>query len=176
MKRFDIALTLLEKCLSFNKRFKLFVKGKLPNEYSWMRDRPDELNFFNQQIDRINNNNILRNAVQFDGWGQDMADWYSKVGYILSVSDFEGTHQAVAEGGASGSIPIILNWSGASEVYNSRWITDDVDINAKRIINFSNDHNAFMIESAFSKKFMRDKFDINIISGIYNDLIDNINK
>src|SRR4051812_26080780 len=35
MKRLDLALDVLEKLWSKDKRYKLFVKGKLPQEYPW---------------------------------------------------------------------------------------------------------------------------------------------
>ena len=58
----------------------------------------------------------------YDGHGNDMHNWFQKVGYILSTSDFEGSHQAVAEGMAAGSVPIIYNWDGADTVYPEKFV------------------------------------------------------
>ena len=62
------------------------------------------------------------NAVIFDRHGDDMAIWYSKVGFILSTSDHEGSHQAIAEGMAAGCIPIIRNWNGATPLYPPQFV------------------------------------------------------
>lgn len=164
MKRFDIALSILEKCLLKNNKFKLFIKGRMPNEYSWMRDRADELDFFNQQFKRIQDNQNLKKSVFFDGWGNEMADWYKKIGYILSVSDFEGTHQAVAEGGASAAIPIMRDWEGASEVYSPQWICSSVDEMAERIVKSSQDPSVFNNCSIDVLAYMNANFDVNIVA------------
>lgn len=64
----------------------------------------------------------LQESVIFDGF-QDMGAWLPDIGYILSVSDREGTHEALLEGVASGCIPIIIDWSmvkdfgGVKELY-----------------------------------------------------------
>src|SRR5690606_41111982 len=70
---------------------------------------------------------VLRDAVIFDGPGSDMAEWFRHIGYILSTSDSEGCHTSVAEGMASGAIPVIYRWPGAETVYPSRFVFDDVD-------------------------------------------------
>lgn len=167
MKRLDIALNILELCLKVNKKFKLLVKGKMPQEYAWMRERPEEINYFNQQIERINKNPLLRSAVAFEGWGADMADWYKNIGYILSVSDFEGTHQAVAEGGASGAIPIIRKWEGADEVYGNHWIYADEKSASDFICNNAVSQDNYFFNSQKIKKEISNKYDIDVIFDMY---------
>jgi len=55
-----------------------------------------------------------------------MGDWFSKIGYILSTSDFEGSHLSVAEAMASGSSPVIITWDGADEIYPKENCFDDI--------------------------------------------------
>lgn len=171
MKRFDRALNILEKCVAGNNKFKLYVKGKMPDQYPWIRERPEELNYFNTQLNRINESKLLKNSVFFDGWGSEMAEWYSKIGYILSVSDFEGTHQAVAEGGASGSIPIIGRWNGASEIYGDRWICSDDDDMVSKIMLYANNHELFFEESSNVKRYMNSHFDSERIYSIFSSIV-----
>ena len=42
--------------------------------------------------------------------------------YVLSPSDFESFHYSIAEGVASGCVPIIWPWDGAEEFYPDSWI------------------------------------------------------
>ena len=171
MKRFDLALTILERCLVKNKKYKLYVKGKMPSEYPWMRDRPDEIKFFNDQLNRINRSPLLKKAVVFDGWGTDMANWYSKVGYILSVSDFEGTHQAVAEGGASGALPVIRDWVGSAEIYSSNWVFNSSEEMSDFIVGYHDSFDKYHEDSESVKKYMRSNFDFNFIVQKYLEII-----
>lgn len=53
--------------------------------------------------------NNLEEVVIFDGY-QNISKWLKSVGFILSVSDREGTHEALVEGVSSGSIPLIIDW------------------------------------------------------------------
>ena len=71
------------------------------------------MNWYQVQFDRIQSDPSLNGHVYFDEWGTDVPQWFEKINYILSVSDYEGSHQAVAEGAASGAVPTILKWDGA---------------------------------------------------------------
>jgi hypothetical protein len=51
-----------------------------------------------------------------------MARWLRGVGHILSTSDEEGSHTAVTEGMASGAVPVVRPWPGASDIYAGQWL------------------------------------------------------
>ncbi len=53
---------------------------------------------------------------------EDIPTFLQKVGFILSTSDHEGHQVAVAEGMASGCVPVILERPGAREQYSDRWV------------------------------------------------------
>lgn len=125
-KRFDLALDLLEKLRRVDRRYTLRVKGKLPEDFPWMKKRTEEMQYYEEQYKRIEQSELLAGAVVFDGHGNDMEHWFTKVGYILSTSDFEGSHQAVAEGMASGCIPLILPWEGADELYPAKYVFNTI--------------------------------------------------
>ncbi len=133
LKRLDRAIDLLEVLLEDDGRYCLRVKGKNPLDYGWLLKREDELEYYKKIFERLNNNSTLRYKVIFDPPGDDINDWLTLVGYILSPSDFESFHMAVGEGMLSGSIPLIWNWEGAQEIWGERWIVSDVT-QAKRAV------------------------------------------
>lgn len=121
-KRLDRALELLEFLLEEDDRFCLRVKGKHPLDYVWLLKRNDELAYFQSVFERINANPKLRHKVIFDPPGDDVNEWFTMVGFILSPSDFESFHMAIGEGMLTGATPIIWNWDGASEIWGEEWI------------------------------------------------------
>lgn len=123
-KRLDRALDVLEGLLKHDSDYKLRIKGKTPEDYPWMKNRPEEMEFYSQQNRRIELiNSKYPGAVLFDGFGPDMKDWYRKVGVVLSTSDFESFHLTLADGAASGSAPVSLNWPGADLIYPAIWLS-----------------------------------------------------
>ncbi|WP_429041714.1 glycosyltransferase family 4 protein [Aeromonas veronii] len=124
MKRLDKALDILEALNSMSPKYTLRVKGKLAKDYPWMLNRPEEMAYYNDLENRIANSPYLRDAVIFDGHGNDMAEWFRHVGYLLSVSDFEGCHLSAMEAMAAGTIPLIHKWEGADEIYPGNSIFD----------------------------------------------------
>jgi glycosyltransferase involved in cell wall biosynthesis len=167
MKRFDLALDLLKKLRKVDSRYNLRIKGKLPEDYPWMINREEEMEWYENQFSRLEEDKMLSTAVQFDGWGDDVPQWFNNIGYILSVSDFEGTHQAVAEGAASGATPIIINWKGAVVIYPHSWCYDGVDSMTSSILEFS--HN----DSKRKKfaKIIKKRYDLPRVYGIWSTLI-----
>lgn len=127
-KRLDLAVSLLGSLLEEDPRYRLFVKGKRPEDYPWMADRPEEMAFYEDlQLNIDDLNERFPGAVEFDGHGDDMAEWYRKIGVALSVSDFESFHFTVADGAASGAIPASLAWAGADFLYPREWLSGTID-------------------------------------------------
>jgi glycosyltransferase involved in cell wall biosynthesis len=121
-KRLDRALDLLEALLEEDDRYCLRVKGKHPLDYGWLLKREDELAYYRNVFERINSNPKLRHKVIFDPPGDDVNDWFTMVGFILSPSDFESFHIAIGEGMLTGAMPIIWPWDGAAEIWGKKWI------------------------------------------------------
>lgn len=65
--------------------------------------------------------------ITFYGWVNDMPNWYSDKDYIISTSLFESFHYSIAEGMASGLIPLIHNWFGVKYVYPGEYVFNDPD-------------------------------------------------
>lgn len=133
MKRLDHAIDLLERLLEEDSRYCLRIKGKNPLEYDWLLKREAELEYYRNIFERINSSDKLRYKVIFDPAGDDVNEWLSLVGFILSPSDFESFHMAVGEGMLTGAAPVVWNWDGADEIWPSESIVKSVD-EAKELI------------------------------------------
>ncbi|EJN02274.1 glycosyltransferase [Phyllobacterium sp. YR531] len=115
-KRLDLAFETLEILSEIDDRYSLHVKGKQPQNIEWLWARTKEREFYSDVYEKINSS-PLRHRVVFDPQGNDVQSWLEKIGFILSPSDFESFHMAVAEGMSSGSAPVIWSWDGAKEIY-----------------------------------------------------------
>ena len=124
-KRLDKALDVLRLLRMQDDRYRLFIKGRRPEEFAWMANRPDEMTFYDEQYRRIETDPWLVGAVSFDAQGDDMAAWYRKIGVVLSLSDFESFHLTLPDGAASGALPASLAWAGADQIYPTSWLHAD---------------------------------------------------
>lgn len=132
-KRLDKALDIFEILYHQDKRYKLFVKGRRPESYPWMlsKSRKEEMDFYRNQYKRIEDNGWQNNVI-FESFGP-IDEWLQKIGFVLSVSDFESFHLAPAEGMASGAMPVLLNWPGVETIYPKRYISDTINEAAKTV-------------------------------------------
>ena len=124
-KRLDRALDIFEELYATDNRYQLFIKGKRPEDYTWMHSnaRKSDMDYYADQYQRIKDGGWEEN-VFFEGHGP-IDEWLQNVGWILSVSDHESFHLSVAEGMASGAQPLVLNWAGSDSVYSSCAIFSD---------------------------------------------------
>lgn len=134
IKRIDRALDILELLRARDRRFRLIVKGKPPWAFPWMREREDERRMFQEAYRRIESAPLLRGAVTFEEFGPNIPAFLRKVGMIVSTSDWEGHQVSVAEGMASGCVPVILDRLGARQQYDEAWVHDSPDEAAASIL------------------------------------------
>lgn len=138
LKRADLALDLLNSVTQDNRNFKLFLKGRRPEEIDWVWNK--ERIFFDEIYDRVNEENeqAKTKKIIFESYDNGVANWIAKKGFLVSSSDIEGSHQAVAEAMAAGTIPIIIgSWSKdykAHRLYPSEFIFDTISDAKKYII------------------------------------------
>jgi glycosyltransferase involved in cell wall biosynthesis len=126
-KRPDRAVDYIEQLSRRDPRFRLRVRSRMPWEYKWAwDDRPAEraefIRLFRQCLF-----DPMRERVVFDRAGNDMPEWFRGVSVILSSSDSEGCHTSVAEGMASGAMPVCWNWPGAASVYGAERVHGSVE-------------------------------------------------
>ncbi|MBH0312084.1 glycosyltransferase [Alcaligenes faecalis] len=135
LKRLDKAIDLLESLLEEDDRYCLRVKGKNPLDYDWLLSRDFELQYYQSIYERTNKNPKLRYKVVFDPPGDDVNDWLSMVGYILSPSEFESFHMAVGEAMLTGAVPIIWDWNGAKEIWGEGFVVKSVREAKEKVLN-----------------------------------------
>ncbi|GAA5022822.1 hypothetical protein GCM10023258_13470 [Terrabacter aeriphilus] len=165
-KRLDLALDVLEGLLEREDDYRLRVKGRTPADYPWMLDRPDEMAYYDEQYARIEKINAAHpGAVQLDGHGDDMAEWYRGIGIALSVSDFESFHLTIADGAASGALPALLAWPGSDLVYPRDWVSPSVGALVDRIATTRRDPAAY-------KRVARESFDAGTVMDELLDLLE----
>ncbi len=169
LKAPHLAFEILEKLKRIDSRYTLFIKGKQPWEYDWLWRRTEERAYYDAFYARIKNSPCA-NSVVFDPHGNDIGDWFSKIGFILSTSDLEGSHQAVAEGMASGAVPVIRNWAGSEQLYPDRFIFRNTDEAAALVRKWSSREH-YDRECKSVKQFARELFHQDIINAQYDALI-----
>jgi hypothetical protein len=107
----------------------------------------------------------LAGSIVIDGYIDDVPSWCGDIGYILSSSEREGTHEAVLEGMAAGCIPALRNWpmvknfGGVGEVYPGWESFDDPRDLADWIVKSQGNHQDL---SQLAKEFAQQR-DIRIV-------------
>lgn len=137
-KRLDLALDLMEQLHEVDDRFRLRIKTALPQQEKWVWDDSEQRSYFTEQLDRLSRP-PLKDVVTLDPFGPDVASWFRKIGFILSLSDDESFHLAPAEGMASTTVPVIRNWPGADSVYSPEWVFGDLGAMAQQILELALD-------------------------------------
>lgn len=118
------ALEVLHQLLHFDPSYKLLLVGSIPSNATTLVPR-----------------NLLADGnVEILGRRDDMPQVYRNAGFILSASRSEGTHESVAEGAASGAVPVVRDWpldkrfGGATDIYPSDWIVESTTEASQRIM------------------------------------------
>jgi glycosyltransferase involved in cell wall biosynthesis len=169
LKAPHIALQIVQQLRAVDSRYSLRIKGKHPSEYEWLWRRDEERRYYEHFYEQIA---LPENegAVVFDEHGDDVAEWFTGIGFILSTSDYEGSHQAVAEGMAARAVPIVRDWSGAAELYPPRYVFHSVE-QAVQLISGWNSAEEREIEARACQAFARRHFDTAQIALQYESLI-----
>lgn len=121
-KRLDLALDVLRLLRREDPRFRLVVRSQVPWRQPYLRHDPAEVDFWRWCARRVAEDPLLRGAVRFDLPGPDMPRWYREVGHVLSLSDVESFHAALAEGMASGAVPVLRPWTGWEDLWDATWV------------------------------------------------------
>lgn len=168
-KRPDLALDILETCRKTKKDFTLRIKGKRPQDYPWMQKRQDEMSRYAERFDgRLVGD--LKDSVVFDGFDPNPGAWYARCGFLLSTSDFEGSHQAVAEGMAQGCIPVIRNWSGADGLYPHENIVTSTEEAQALILSSRKDPDTYYARCQQNREYALRNFEAREICCRYDEI------
>jgi len=156
LKAPHLALDILKELRKTDKRYKLYIKSKRPEELDWLWQKPEEQEYYKEFFNSLDELG-LQEAVVFEPHGSDVQQWFRHIGFIVSTSDYEAFHMAVAEGMASGSVPVIRNWEGAKDLFPERLIFNDVKEAVSLILSYS-DPEKYKAESKELKNFCRENF------------------
>lgn len=170
IKRLDLALDTLEQLLEIDERYTLSIKGNSPKSYAWLWARAKEREYYEQVYERINSNDRLRYKVVFDPPGDDVHRWLQKIGYILSPSDSESFHMALAEGMSSGAVPIVWQRKGVNKIYPFIELFDNPK-NAAKFIDKLRKSDSRPRLSAQCKKFIKENYDASVIRDKWLEVI-----
>ncbi|PKO07309.1 MAG: hypothetical protein CVU41_01015 [Chloroflexi bacterium HGW-Chloroflexi-3] len=169
LKAPNMAFDIFRQLRYIDSRYKMYMKGKMPWEYDWLWKRKEEREYYEKFFYKIDN--FLKNGdIVVESYDNDIAGWFSKIGFILSTSDREGSHQVVAEGMASGSLPVIRNWDGANLIYPNKYIFKSTN-EAVFLISKWIKEESYDIEISSIKNFSFQNFDQSIIIESYEKLL-----
>jgi len=169
-KRLDLAYETLKELQKIDKRYMLRIKGASPASYDWLWARTKERAYYEKIYSEINASK-LRYSVIFDPMGDDVAEWFQSVGYILSPSDFESFHVAPAEGMSSTTLPIIWKREGSSDIFPTVIKTNSPQLAAQQI-DFYRRNKAGERYKQISKEFILNTFDSKVTSKKWAELLD----
>ncbi len=118
------ALEILRDLREVDDRYSLTIFGKGPKDFGWVNGVAEERQYYDACQQFIEENGMGQSVI-YPGWA-DIRTELSKYGYVLSTSDFEGSHVAPGEAYCA-DIPMgILNWRGAEFVYPEEFIYGDI--------------------------------------------------
>ncbi|MGK5529916.1 glycosyltransferase family 1 protein [Streptomyces sp. URMC 129] len=168
-KRLDLGFDVLAALRARDPRWQLSVKSKMPWDYWWIWNKPDERGHYEPILRRVQNDELLDGAVVFDDFGSDVASWLRRIGFVLSTSDDESFHLAPAEGMASGAVPALLPWPGAETIYDRRWIHESPAAMAEAIAALAAD--GWAKEAAVAREQLRDHYSLEKVRSAWIDLL-----
>ena len=134
LKRPDFALEVLRRLVAEDTRFTLHLRGTAPWEYPWIWNRDiAEVEAYRALYQQVGADPVLRHHVVFEPAGSNVEAWFTKIGWVLSLSERETFHVAAAEGMASGAVPVFLERRGVADIFSDHWVFDSAESIARYI-------------------------------------------
>jgi glycosyltransferase involved in cell wall biosynthesis len=164
-----LGLEILKELRKTDERYKLFIKSKRPEELDWLWKKPEEQEYYKEFFQNVDDLG-LQDAVIFEPHGSNVQEWFRNIGFILSTSDFESFHLSIAEGMASGAIPIIRNWDGAKALFPERLMFDDTSGAASLILSYS-DPLKYENETKALKTYCTSHFSLDVLLPGYDKIL-----
>jgi glycosyltransferase involved in cell wall biosynthesis len=173
----DVAVRLLERLREIDSEYRLHFKGEHPWQRSYVWSRAKSRHFTMSLYSMIQRSG-LADGITFSPHSRDVAGWFVDIGIILSASNDESCHLAVAEGMASGAVPIIRNWNDADWMYPATYVLpydEDAFIDAAvgRICELR-DNGRLDDRREESIRYAREYFDTCVVAGQYDRMFNEI--
>jgi hypothetical protein len=107
-------------------KYKLFFKGFSPFKQEQTKQNKTEMDYYEKMFNMIKD----RKDIIIEGFNDNICSWFSKIGYILSYSDIEGSHQAIAEGMSAGCVPFLqgnyVDSGHALDIYPAKYCKKNI--------------------------------------------------
>lgn len=164
LKRPHLAVEILRHLVAQDKRFVLHLRGRAPWSFSWVwNSKAQEADAYRTLFETVGSDPLLRQHVVFEQHGANVESWFTKIGWVLSLSERETFHLAAAEGMASGAVPVFLRRRGVTSIFSDRWVFDDPESIA-RYIAMTAAHESWDYESQVAQEYAA-QFDFATVAG-----------
>lgn len=115
---------------------------------------------------------LILEGVTLEPFSDAVEDWFGSIGFTLSCSEREGTHEAAVEGMSRGAVPILRNWpmvrkfGGPAAVFPGldHLVFEDVD-NAAAIV--KREHQRFTQASSRAGEYFLENFAPEVVAPKY---------
>jgi glycosyltransferase involved in cell wall biosynthesis len=161
LKNPRLAVEILDRLRRHDQRWRLVLTGSPPRSYDWLWARDSERAYY-EAFEQYVEQQQLAGHLERQEWTDDSPAWYANVGFLLSCSDLEGSHQAVAEGMASGCVPVVRRWQGAEGMYPNSLLFDTAEEAEQLILECANDDRRAELVVA-GRREARTRFDTRVI-------------
>lgn len=165
------ALEVLAKLKESDERYSLTVMGKSYRELTWVAGDPLEQAYF-AACDSFIEHKGLTDSVHNLGW-VNTYDSVHEYGFVLSMSEHEGSHVGPGEAFCAGNQGVFLPWRGVEYVYPETSVFEDTDAMAEYILTMRNveDFNRVAISG---QDYMRNNYDISLFIDRVDELFRNV--
>jgi glycosyltransferase involved in cell wall biosynthesis len=153
------ALELLALLRSIDRRFTLSVLGNQPKDFPWVANDPLEQAYFSSCEDFVRRGD-LESAVEHRGWTNTITA-SREFGFVLSLSEHEGSHVGPGEAFCAGNQGVFLPWRGVEYVYPESAVFPDVSSMAEYILAMR-DPSAFNGAALSGQQYMRENYDVTL--------------
>lgn len=156
-----VAVRILRDLRARGGNWRLRLLGRPPTP--WTADQRTWLRELDGEIEAAGTD-----TISLDPWTEDVPEWLTGVGFILSTSRSESFHAAVAEGMASGAVPVVRRWPvcqrwrGAERQYPNALLFDEVDEAVAQILALSANPAALAEASAQASREAMERFDSSV--------------
>lgn len=140
-------------------RFKLYIAGQYQEERYRL--------YFKQMVQEFG----LENNFIFEGWQGDINQWLENKNYILCTSVLESQNMSVMQAMAKGIKPVIHNFVGAKNIYDSKYVWNTID---EAVFKLTEDS----YNSSEYRNFVADNYslekEMKAIETLFDELVNNI--
>lgn len=163
-KGFDRAVDILYELKQKDKRYKLYIAGKRPEEFANTKNIDEEANYYKLVYKKIEDYK-LHDDIIYTGW-INVPEFLESIGYTFSLSDKdfpESFHISPFECMVSGGIALATRWNGIEYLYPDYVIYENTKEIVEAIEKLNSDDELYNEIAELGRKFTIDNYDIEII-------------